>query len=123
MARGIEIPLKFDRATLEGDYGHFARMLIDVDLSKPLPDSIKIEVGEDCLFPTLYFENVPSFCSVCCFIGYSAISCHHASRFISNVITEPKDKNPERGRSKIKQEYRPKHKLRDVPTSPVFETI
>ncbi|KAK3192977.1 hypothetical protein Dsin_024287 [Dipteronia sinensis] len=39
MARGIRIPLKFDRATLEGDYGHFARMLIDVDLSKPLPDS------------------------------------------------------------------------------------
>ncbi|KAK0600543.1 hypothetical protein LWI29_016006 [Acer saccharum] len=59
MARGVGIPLKFDRATLEGDYGHFARMLIDVDLSKPLPDSIMIEVGEDCLFPTLYFENVP----------------------------------------------------------------
>ncbi|KAK0584849.1 hypothetical protein LWI29_019691 [Acer saccharum] len=64
MAHGIEIPLKFDRATLEGDYGHFARMLIDVDLSKPLPDSIMIEVGEDCLFPILYFENVPSFCSM-----------------------------------------------------------
>ncbi|KAK0582022.1 hypothetical protein LWI29_020550 [Acer saccharum] len=64
MARGVGIPLKFDRATLEGDYGHFARMLIDVDLSKPLPDSIMIEVGEDCLFPTLYFENVPSFCSI-----------------------------------------------------------
>ncbi|KAK0573831.1 hypothetical protein LWI29_014219 [Acer saccharum] len=60
MARGVGIPLKFDRATLEGDYGHFARMLIDVDLSKPLPDSIMIEVGEDCLFPTLFFENVPS---------------------------------------------------------------
>ncbi|KAK0582625.1 hypothetical protein LWI29_027805 [Acer saccharum] len=60
MARGVGIPLKFDRATLEGDYGHFARMLIDVDLSKPLPDSIMIEVGEDCLFLTLYFENVPS---------------------------------------------------------------
>ncbi|KAK0581163.1 hypothetical protein LWI29_010799 [Acer saccharum] len=43
MARGVGIPLKFDRATLEGDYGHFARMLIDVDLSKPLPDSIMIE--------------------------------------------------------------------------------
>ncbi|KAK3195733.1 hypothetical protein Dsin_027043 [Dipteronia sinensis] len=61
MARGIEVPLKFERATLESDCGHFARMLIDVDLSKPLPDSIMIEVGEDCLFPTLYFENVPSF--------------------------------------------------------------
>ncbi|KAK2658156.1 hypothetical protein Ddye_004689 [Dipteronia dyeriana] len=123
MARGIEIPLKFDRATLEGDYGHFACMLIDVDLSKPLPDSIMIEVGDDCLFPTLFFENVPSFCSVCCSIGHSAASCHHATRFTGNITTEPNDKIPERGRSKIRQEYRPKHKSRDVPNSRVFETI
>ncbi|KAK2638286.1 hypothetical protein Ddye_026081 [Dipteronia dyeriana] len=123
MARGIEIPLKFDRATLEGDYGHFTHMLIDVDLSKPLPDSIMIEVGDDCLFPTLFFKNVPSFCSVCCSIGHSATSCHHATRFTGNITAEPNDKIPERGRSKIRQEYRPKHKSRDVPTSRVFETI
>ncbi|KAK2652870.1 hypothetical protein Ddye_012726 [Dipteronia dyeriana] len=123
MARGIEIPLKFDRATLEDDYGHFARMLIDVDLSKPLPDSIMIEVGDDCLFLTLLFENVPSFCSVCCSIGHSAVSCHHATRFTRNITVEPNDKILERGRSKIRQEYRPKHKSRDVPTSRVFETI
>ncbi|KAK3225536.1 hypothetical protein Dsin_005398 [Dipteronia sinensis] len=75
MARGIGVPLKFDRATLEDDYGHFACMLIDVDLSKPLPNSIMIEVGKDCLYSTLYFENVPSFCSVCCSIGYTTASC------------------------------------------------
>ncbi|KAK3229335.1 hypothetical protein Dsin_001216 [Dipteronia sinensis] len=80
MARGIGIPLKFDRATPECDYGHFAHMLIDVDLSKPLSDSIMIEVGEDCLFPTLYFENVPNFCSVCSSIGHSAASCHHRAK-------------------------------------------
>ncbi|KAK2655373.1 hypothetical protein Ddye_008425 [Dipteronia dyeriana] len=123
IARGIEIPLKFDKATLKGDYGHFARMLIDVDLSKPLPDSIMIEVGDDCLFPTLFFENVPSFCSVCCSIGHSVASCHHATRFTGNITAEPNDKILERGRSKIRQEYKPKHMSRDVPTSRVFETI
>ncbi|KAK2643686.1 hypothetical protein Ddye_018881 [Dipteronia dyeriana] len=123
IARGIEIPLKFDRATLEGDYGHFARMLIDVDLSKPLPDSIMIEIGDDYLFLTLFFENVLSFCSVCCSIGHSAASCHHTTRFISNITVEPNDKIPKRGRSKIRQDYRLKHKSRDVPTSRVFETI
>ncbi|KAK2658406.1 hypothetical protein Ddye_004939 [Dipteronia dyeriana] len=122
-ARRIGIPLKFDRATLEGDYGHFTRMLIDFDLSKPLPDSIMIEVGDDCLFLTLFFENVPSFCSICCSIGHLADSCHHATRFTMNITFEPNDKIPERGRSKIRQEYRPKHKSRDVPTSRVFETI
>ncbi|KAK2645063.1 hypothetical protein Ddye_020258 [Dipteronia dyeriana] len=123
MARGIEIPLKFDRATLEGDYGHFVHMLIDVDLSKPLHDSIMIEVGEDCLFSTLFFENVPSFCSVCYSVGHWAASCHNVARFTGNITVEPNDKIPERGRSKIRQEYRLKHKSRDVSTSRVFETI
>ena len=45
------------------------------------------------------------------------------ARFTGNVTTEPKDKNPERGRSIIRQEYRLKHKSRDVSTSRVFETI
>jgi len=27
-------------------------MLIDVNLSKPLPDSFMLEVAEDCLFPS-----------------------------------------------------------------------
>ncbi|KAK2658878.1 hypothetical protein Ddye_005411 [Dipteronia dyeriana] len=56
MACGIEIPLKFDIATLEGDYGHFARMLIDVDLSKPLPDSIMIEKSQ--VFKEEYLKNI-----------------------------------------------------------------
>ncbi|KAK3184200.1 hypothetical protein Dsin_031486 [Dipteronia sinensis] len=63
------------------------------------------------------------FCSVCYSIGHSAASCHHAARFTGNVTIESKDKNPERGRSIIRQEYSPKHKSRDVPTSRVFETI
>ena len=33
--RSLGVPLKFDEMTLKEDYGHFTRMLIDVDLSKP----------------------------------------------------------------------------------------
>ena len=37
--------------TPKGDYGHFAWMLIDVDLSKPLSDSLMHEFGEIVSFP------------------------------------------------------------------------
>ena len=60
LARGVRMSLKFDEITFKRDYGHFARMLI-VELSKPLPDSLMLEVGEDCLSPSLDYENVLTF--------------------------------------------------------------
>ena len=38
IAHGIEAPLKNDKATMEGKFGHFTRILIDVDLSNDIPD-------------------------------------------------------------------------------------
>ena len=43
ITKGIGSLLKIDRATLDGDFVHFARILIDVDLSKNLQESIILE--------------------------------------------------------------------------------
>ncbi|PON53521.1 hypothetical protein TorRG33x02_305090 [Trema orientale] len=40
LARAIGCPLKIDQATLNGDFSHSARALVDVDLKNPLLDSI-----------------------------------------------------------------------------------
>ena len=64
--------------TLNGDYGHFTRMLINVDLSKPLSNSLMLDAGEDCLFTSLDYENLLAFCSSCCFIGHVALAYRHA---------------------------------------------
>lgn len=37
IAKGVGTPLQFDKATVLRHYGHFARLLIEVDLAKPLP--------------------------------------------------------------------------------------
>ena len=34
VARAIGVPLKIDQATINGDFDHFARVLIDIDLKK-----------------------------------------------------------------------------------------
>ncbi|PON75626.1 hypothetical protein PanWU01x14_042510, partial [Parasponia andersonii] len=33
LARGVGVPIRFDAMTLNGKFGHYARMLIDIDLS------------------------------------------------------------------------------------------
>ena len=80
LAHGVRVPLKFDEMTLKGDYGHFARMLIDVYLSKPLPNSLIFEVGEDYLFLSLDYENPRAFCSSCCSIGHVGSTCRRAGK-------------------------------------------
>ena len=36
VSRGVGVPLRVDKATLEGDFGYNARNLVDVDLSKDI---------------------------------------------------------------------------------------
>ena len=43
IARGVGVPLKIDHNTIEGKFGHYARILVDIDLSKELTDSLMIE--------------------------------------------------------------------------------
>ncbi|KAK0593385.1 hypothetical protein LWI29_035802 [Acer saccharum] len=43
LARGIGVPLRLDKATVEGDFGHFARVLVDIDVSTVPPSSLLLE--------------------------------------------------------------------------------
>ena len=43
IAKGIGAPLKLDNATLNRDFGHYTRMLVDVDFRKPLSENLLVE--------------------------------------------------------------------------------
>ena len=75
IARGIGIPLKIDQNTLDGKFGHFARILIDIDLSKDLTESLMIERQGHKFFISVGFENLPEFCRNCMAVGHSLGSC------------------------------------------------
>ena len=61
VARGIRAPLKIDNVTLEGNFGHFARVQVDVDLSKELPESKE----KDKFFTHVEYRNILLFCKHC----------------------------------------------------------
>ncbi|PON31758.1 Zinc knuckle CX2CX4HX4C, partial [Parasponia andersonii] len=66
-----------DQATLNGDFGHFARVLVDIDIKNPLLDSIQVESRDDCRFVYLSYERLPDFYSTCSSIGHVPSNCYH----------------------------------------------
>ncbi|KAF3432476.1 hypothetical protein FNV43_RR27216 [Rhamnella rubrinervis] len=49
LARGIETPLKIDNTTLLGNFGHYTRVLVDMDLSGFVPEKLLLETTDDCI--------------------------------------------------------------------------
>ena len=70
------MPLRLDKATSDGDFGHYARVLVDVDVSSVLPTSVLLERDEfHSSFIAVEYENLPAFCSTCSSIGHLPSSC------------------------------------------------
>nr|KYP31553.1 hypothetical protein KK1_048053 [Cajanus cajan] len=67
-----------DKATLNRTYGHFARVLIEVDLSKKIPTQLMVEREGYASYVSFEFDRLPLFCSTCHCIGHEAVACSHA---------------------------------------------
>ena len=75
IAKGIGIPLRIDNNTLNGALRHYARVLVEVDLSLNLHDSLMIERIGKCFFIDIVYENLLRFCSSCSNIGHLPADC------------------------------------------------
>ncbi|KAF3440933.1 hypothetical protein FNV43_RR19219 [Rhamnella rubrinervis] len=79
LARGIGISLRIDNSTLARNYGHYARVLVDVDLAAFVPEKLLLETTVDCIEVDLYFESFPDFCTSCHSIGHPVAKCKSPS--------------------------------------------
>ncbi|PON60755.1 Zinc knuckle CX2CX4HX4C, partial [Parasponia andersonii] len=73
----VGVLLKIDQATHNGNFGHFAQVLVDINLKNPLLDSIQVESEDECRFVHLCYERLPNFCSTCSSIGHVPSNCYH----------------------------------------------
>ncbi|XP_062020823.1 uncharacterized protein LOC133737236 [Rosa rugosa] len=91
IASGIGMPVKLDPRTANRSIGLYARILIDVDLSKPPIEKLQIRrASGEIISVGVEYETCPTFCDVCCTVGHPASKCR------SKV---PSDQSPARGRS------------------------
>ncbi|XP_050223701.1 uncharacterized protein LOC126673551 [Mercurialis annua] len=116
IARGIGVPLKIDQATANGEFGHYARVLIDVDLSTSLPESLMIERIGKSFFIDIVYENLPSFCNICSNIGHMHNNCRWAAK--PSMESHPKNQ-PE----KLQKQKNWKPKATEILVSNAFKQL
>ncbi|KAK3211631.1 hypothetical protein Dsin_016337 [Dipteronia sinensis] len=74
--RGTRVPLQLDRATVKGDFGHFERVLVDIDMSTVPPSSLLLQKDDThSYFISLEYENLPAFYSTCSSISNFPNAC------------------------------------------------
>jgi len=79
IASGLGSPIILDVATskcpIERSFGHFARVLIDIDLFAKIRHQLWVEREGNAFLVKVDYENLPLFCSHCHNIGHSFSSC------------------------------------------------
>lgn len=76
IAMGVGTPVKLDPKTANMSVGLYARILIDVDFSRPLLQQLRISrFNGDSTIVGLEYESQPLVCSICGLIGHVASKC------------------------------------------------
>jgi hypothetical protein len=66
----------FDRT-----FGHFARVLVDMDISQPLRYKVLVERVGFAFYVDLEYENLPPFCNHCKMVGHYLENCKWTHNF------------------------------------------
>ena len=103
LAKCLGTPLKIDDRTLNNNFGHYARILIDIDLALPLQEQIMVERKNFCSFVSLTYERLLDFCNCCNSISHSIADYHWNNK-------KEGDSKP-RGRSQSRTIKRHEHQV------------
>ena len=107
ISRNIGVPLRIDRVTLEGDFRHFARVLVDVDLASTLQHQLVLDCDGNLFDIDVIYEHLPLFCSHCHAIGHNLTGYwHNHSDVVKPSSVPPKEHS--RGHSRQRKVWRRK---------------
>ncbi|KAF5187172.1 Ribonuclease h domain, partial [Thalictrum thalictroides] len=76
MGKTLGAPIGIDKHTADREYGFFASILVEIDLAKPIPPQILVEVdgGKDFM-QEVVVGKLPKFCEHCKSIGHFMSDC------------------------------------------------
>ncbi|XP_057770815.1 uncharacterized protein LOC130990607 [Salvia miltiorrhiza] len=75
IGRALGHPLRIDNASAIGHVGHFARILVEIDMALPILNSMYVDDGDNSFYIEFSFESMPLFCSRCKLTGHSTDKC------------------------------------------------
>jgi len=107
------VPLALDEANSNTTYGHFARVLVDVDLTCLLHEQILVECSGYAFFVDIGYERLLAFCSSYKIIFHSINKCRKKFGVVASNSREGKEQQkhslPKEGK-KTSVKYVPKDK-------------
>lgn len=75
LASDLGTVIKMDERTRNRTMCHYARVLIEIDMTKGCEDYIMFESEEQVMFASLKYEQLLPFCSHCGIVGHSLDGC------------------------------------------------
>lgn len=75
ISKGVGMPLRIDDKTLKKELGIYARILVDIDFARDLPEKILVQHNDNEFFVNVEYECLPMFCKHCGGIGHCASEC------------------------------------------------
>jgi hypothetical protein len=75
IASAVGTPIDIDGPTRNRTFRHYARILVDIDLSKRIYEEILVEREGFAFKVEVQYERLPLFCQHCYSIGHSVSSC------------------------------------------------
>ena len=75
IASAVGTPIDIDGPTRNRTFGHYARILVDIDLSKKAYDEVLVEQDGFAFMVEIQYEQRPLFCHHCYSIGHNINTC------------------------------------------------
>lgn len=75
IATVVGTPIDINGPTINRTFGHYARILVDIDLSKKAYDEVLVERDGFAFMVEIQYERRPFFCHHCYSIGHNITTC------------------------------------------------
>ncbi|PNX83986.1 putative NBS resistance protein [Trifolium pratense] len=89
IASAVGTSLALDESTKNRTFGHYARVLVDMDLSRHVFDEILVERDDFAFKLGIIYERLPEFCNHCITIGHNITTCKWLQE---KLVADPKNK-------------------------------
>ncbi|XP_057791935.1 uncharacterized protein LOC131008855 [Salvia miltiorrhiza] len=92
IARHVGAPIVIDGLSAHASVGHFARILVEMDVSKAVPDFFDVKCGDRVFVLEFGYEDLPYYCHSCCVVGHATTSCRRSKEGMNDTEGQPAGK-------------------------------
>ena len=124
IASGVGSPISIDSAVSkpihERTFGHYARVLVDMDLSKEIRYKLLVERKGFAFFVDLDYENLPHFCEFCKNVGHHVKECRRVKAVEVDKGANDKNLNNANGKKPMQEYMQVNDKRGNTAKSPIL---